>query len=165
MGDAQVKISKPAVLLTAVLAAAVTACSSSPSATTGKPHPHASGVTAGPGVATTFSSNPVCRQFQKDLNAWKAAVAEPGDAATVLLNASTRPAWVKFGRQLEQLSNAETRAKTTKAARTARELARTAVLVTGQGTEPTRQFTGVQYQRTVTLLENVTSDCTVLPGG
>jgi hypothetical protein len=160
-----VKISKPAVLITAVLAAAVTACSSSPPATTAKLHPRVSGVTAGPGVAAAFSKDPVCQRFQRDLKAWKSAVTEPGEASTVLLNTSTRAAWVKFGRQLEQLSHAAAQgAATKKAARTKRDLVRTASLVTLQGTEQIRQVTGAQYQRTVILLENVTGDCTVLPG-
>jgi hypothetical protein len=160
-----VKIGMPAVLITAVLAAAVTACSSSPPATTAKLHPRVSGVTAGPGVAAAFSKDPVCQRFQRDLKAWKSAVTEPGEASTVLLNTSTRAAWVKFGRQLEQLSHGAAQgAAAKKAARTKRDLARTASLVTLQGTEQIRQVTGAQYQRTVILLENVTGDCTVLPG-
>ena len=159
------KIGMPAVLITAAaLATVVTACSSSPSAA-GKPgHSASPGITAGPkGIAVAFSRDPVCRQFQKDLKVWEAAIAEPGDAATVLLNTSTRPAWMKFGRQLRQLSQAETAGKNPrKAARTASTLARTASLLTLQGTEPNRQFTGPQYQRTTTLLEDVTGDCTVL---
>jgi hypothetical protein len=161
-----VKIGMPAVLITAaVLATAVTACSSSPSATSTKSHRGASpGITAGPeGVAAVLSSNPVCRRFQQDLKAWKTGIAEPGDVSTVLLNASTRPAWLKFGRQLEQLSQADIGSKDPKvAARTVKDLARTAVLLREQGSEPFRQFTGAQYQRTVTLLEDVTGDCAAL---
>jgi hypothetical protein len=156
----------PAVLIAAAaLATAVTACSSSsPSASAGKPdHAASAGVTAAPkGAAVVLSSDPVCRQFQKDLKVWKAAIAEPGDASTVLLNTSTRPAWVRFGRQLRQLSQAETAGKNP--ARTAKTLARTATLVTTQGTEPFRQFSGAQYQRTLTLVEDVTGDCTTLAG-
>ena len=155
----------PAVLIAAVaLATAVTACSNSSPSAAGKPdHGASPGITAGPkGAAVVFSSDPVCRQFQKDLKVWKTAIAEPGDASTVLLNASTRSAWVKFGRQLRQLSQADTGGKSP--ARTAKTLARTATLVTQQGTEPFRQFTGAQYQRTVTLIEDVTSDCTTLSG-
>lgn len=159
------KIGMPAVLIAAAaLATAVTACSSSSLSAAGKPgHAASPGVTAAPkGAAVVFSSDPVCRQFQKDLKVWKAATAEPGDASTVLLNTFTRPAWRKFGRQLEQLSQTETAGKD--AARTAKTLARTATLVTTQGTEPFRQFSGAQYQRTVTLLEEVTGDCTTLSG-
>jgi hypothetical protein len=162
-----VKIGMPAVLITAAaLATAVTACSSSSPVAGGQHHGASPGVTAGPkGVTVVLSSDPVCRQFQKDLKAWKAAITEPGDASTVLLNASTRPAWVKFGRQLRQLSQAETGNKNPReAARTAKTLARTASLVTLQGTEPVRQITGVQYQRTITLIEDVTGGCTVTSG-
>jgi hypothetical protein len=166
MGDSLVKISKPAVLITAVLAAAVTACSSSSPSATGKPRASASpGITAGPGKVAALSSDPVCRKFQKDLNAWKTAVTEPGDASTILINASTRSAWTKFGRQLDQLSHAAAQSTAAKkAAQTKRDLARTASLVTLQGTEPLREVTGAQYQRTVAQLQYVTSDCTVLPG-
>jgi hypothetical protein len=158
-----VKIGMPAVLIAAAaLATAVTACSSSsPSAASRPDHVASPGVTAAPkGAAVVFSSDPICRQFQKDLKVWKTATAEPGDASTVLLNASTRPAWRKFGRQLEQLSQVETAGKNP--ARTAKTLARTASLVTQQATEPFRQFSGAQYQRTVTLIEDVTGDCTTL---
>jgi hypothetical protein len=160
-----VKIGMPAVLIiAAALASAVTACSSSSPSATGKPHSSASpGITAGPGKVAARSSDPVCRKFQKDLNAWKAAVTEPGDASTILINASTRPAWVKFGRQLGELSHAAAQsAATKKAARTKKDLARTASLVTLQGTEPVREVTGAQYQRTVAQLQYVTGDCTVL---
>jgi hypothetical protein len=164
MGDSRVKISMPAVLITAALAAAVTACSSSPHVTAAKPHPRVSGVTAGPGVAAAFSKDPVCRRFQQDLKVWKSAVTEPGDAATVLLNTSTRDAWVKFGRQLGQLSHtAKAGHGTAKAARTRKDLARTASLITLQGTEPFSQSTGAQYQQTVADLQYVTGDCAVLP--
>jgi hypothetical protein len=163
-----VKIGMPAVLITAAaLATVVTACSSSPPSAAANQHHGASpGITAGPkGASVVLSGDPVCRQFQKDLKAWKAAIAEPGDAATVLLNASTRPAWMKFGRQLGQLSQAETAGKNPRqAARTARTLARSASLLTLQGTEPIRQFTGMQYERTVVLLEEVTGDCTAVSG-
>jgi hypothetical protein len=159
-----VKISMPAVLITAALAAAVTACSSSPHATAAKPHPRVSGVTAGPGVAAAFSKDPVCRRFQQDLKVWKSAVTEPGDAATVLLNTSTRDAWVTFGRQLDQLSHTVKAGNgTLKAARTRKDLAHTATLVTLQGTEPFSQSTGEQYQQTVADLQYVTGDCTILP--
>jgi hypothetical protein len=160
-----VKIGIPAVLIAAVaLATAVTACSSSSPSAADKPsHGASPGITAAPkGAAAVFSSDPVCRQFQKDLKVWKSAIAEPGDASTVLLNASTRTAWAKFGRQLRQLSEAETGGKNR--AQAAKTLARTATLVTQQGTEPFRQFTGAQYQRTVTLIEDVTSDCATLSG-
>ena len=160
------KIGMPAVLITAAaLATAVTACSSSPPSAAANQHHGASpGITAAPGAAAAavLSSNPVCRQFQQDLKAWKTGIAEPGDVSTVLLNVSTRPAWLKFGRQLTELSHAETGGKNP--ARTAKTLARTATLVTEQGTEPFRQFTGAQYQRTVTLIEDVTGDCTTLSG-
>lgn len=157
------KIGMPAVLIIAALATAVTACSSS--STTGTSHAGASpGITAGPGQVAALSSDPVCRKFQKDLNAWKSAVTEPGDASTILINPATRPAWVKFGRQLGELSHAVTQGTATKkAARTKRDLARTASLVMLQGTEPVRKVTGTQYQRTVTQLQYVTGDCTVLP--
>jgi hypothetical protein len=161
-----VKIGMPAVLITvAALATAITACSSSPSGTTANSHHGASpGITAGPkGVAVVLSSNPVCRQLQKDQKAWKTAIAEPGDESTVLLNTSTRPAWRKFGRQLEQLSQTDIGGKDPKvAARTAKDLARMGTLLTAMSIEPFRQFSGVQYQRTTTLLEDVTGDCTVL---
>jgi hypothetical protein len=163
-----VKIGMPVVLIAAAaLATAVTACSSSSPSVSGKPdHAASPGVTAAPkGAAVVFSSDPVCRQFQKDLKVWKSAIAEPGDASTVLLNASTRSAWMKFGRQLAQLSQAETAGKNTReGARTAKTLARTASLVRLQGTEPFHQFSGAQYQRTVTLIEDVTGDCTTLSG-
>ena len=163
------KIGMPAVLITAAaLATAVTACSSSPPSAVANQHHGASpGITAAPGAAAAavVSSNPVCRRFQQDLKAWKTGIAEPGDASTVLLNVSTRPAWLKFGRQLEQLSQANIGGKDPKvAARAAKDLARAAALVRVQGTEPFRQFTGTQYQRTVTLIEDVTGDCTVLSG-
>ena len=99
------KISKPAVLITAALAAAVTARSNAPRVTAARLHPRVSGVTAGPGVAAAFSKDAVCRRFQQDLKVWKSAVTEPGDANTVLLDTSTRDAWVKFGRQLGWLSH------------------------------------------------------------
>jgi hypothetical protein len=157
-----VKIGMPAVLITAAaLATALTACSSSPSAAAKPNHGASPGITAAPnGAAVVFSSDPVCRQFQKDLKTWKTAVTEPGDASTVLVNTSTRSAWVKFGRQLRQLS--EERAGVKNPARTAKSLARAASLVTQQGTEPFRQFSGAQYQRTTTLIEDVTGECTVL---
>ena len=64
MGDSQVKISKPAVLIaTALATAAVTACSSSPHVTATKLHPRVSGVTAGPGIAAAFSKDPMCQRF------------------------------------------------------------------------------------------------------
>jgi hypothetical protein len=165
MGDSRVKISKPAVLITATLAtAAVTACSSSPHVTAAKLHPRLSGVTAGPGIAAAFGKDPVCQRFQRDLKVWKSAVTEPGDASTVLLNTSTRAAWVKFGNQLDQLSHvAKAGNATPKAARTRKDLARTASLITLQGTEPFSQSTGAQYQQTVADLQYVTGDCTVLP--
>lgn len=156
------KIGLPAVLITAALVAAVTACSSPPA---GHGHSGASSSGSGAGTAATLYRNPVCRQFQRDLSTWKAAVAEPGDASTVLLNSSTRSSWVKFGRQLRQLSHADIGGNNAAAAkRAANELARTATLVTRQGTEPVRQITSVQYQRTVTNLEHVTTDCTALSG-
>jgi hypothetical protein len=159
-----VKIGIPAVLITAaaLVAVAVTACSSSSPVANGKSaHGASPGVTAGPkGVSVVLSSDPVCRQFQKDLKTWKTAIAEPGDASTVLVNTATRPAWVKFGRQLTQLSEEKTGGKHPR--ETARTLARAASLVTEQGTEPFRQFTGAQYQRTVTLLEGVTGDCATI---
>jgi hypothetical protein len=164
MGDSPVKISKPAVLIAAALATAVTACSSSPHVTAAKLHPRVSGVTAGPGIAAALSKDPACQRFQRDLKAWKSAVTEPGDASTVLLNASTRGAWVKFGHQLGQLSHtAKAGNGTPKAARTRKDLARTASLITLQGTEPFSQNTGAQYQQTVADLQYVTGDCTVLP--
>src|SRR6266851_8575917 len=102
----------PAVVITAALATAVTACSS--------PHAAKSHVGASPGsssgTAATLYRNPVCRRFQQDLTVWKAAVAEPGDASTVLLNSATRPAWLKFGRQLRQLSHANIGGKASAAA-------------------------------------------------
>ena len=157
------KIGLPAVLITAALAAAVTACSSPPAG-----HGHSgtsSSSGSGAGTAASLYRNPVCRQFQRDLSTWKAAVAEPGDASTVLLNPSTRSAWVKFGRQLRQLSHADIGGSNAAAARrAANELARTAALVNRQGTEPVRQITSVQYQRTVTNLEHVTTNCTALSG-
>ena len=162
------KIGMPAVLITAAaLATAVTACSSSPlSAAANQHHGASPGITAGPkGVAAVLSNNPACRQFQQDLKAWKTSIAEPGDASTVLLNVSTRPAWLKFRRELEQLSQADIGGKDPKvAARMAKDLARTAALVRVQGTEPFRQFSGAQYQRTVTLIEDVTGDCIALSG-
>lgn len=157
------KIGVPAVLITAALAASVTACSSphSGSGSSGA----ASGGSGGTGTAATLYRNPTCRQFQRDLSAWKAAVSEPNDASTVLLNASTRSSWRKFGRQLRQLSQADIGGNNAAAARrTASELARTATLVSRQGTEPISQITSVQYQRTVTNLEHVTTDCTHLSG-
>jgi len=155
-----VKIGLPAVLIAAALATAGTACSNSSHA--GKPHDGASSGSSA-GTAATFYRNPVCRQFQQDLSAWKAAVAEPGDASTVLLNSATRPAWLKFGRQLRQLSHATIGGNNASAAaRAAQELGRTATLVTRQGTEPVRQITSAQYQRTVTSLEHLTTDCTAL---
>ena len=87
------KISKPAVLIIAVLATALiiavlatalTSRSGSPHGTAAKLHPRVSGVTAGPGIAAAFSSNPVCQRFQRDLKVWKSAVTEPGDDSTVL---------------------------------------------------------------------------------
>jgi hypothetical protein len=163
MGDTRVKISKPAVVITAALAA-VTACSSSPHVTAAKLHPRVSGVTAGPGIAAAFSKDPVCQRFQRDLKVWKSAVTEPGDASTVLLNTSTWTAWVKFGHQLGQLSHpAKGGNATPKVARTRKDLARTASLITLQGTEPFSQSTGAQYQRTVADLQYVTGDCTVFP--
>ena len=160
------KIGMPAVLITAAaLATAVTACSSSPSTTAANSH-HGPSITAGPkGLTVVLSSDPVCRRFQLDLKTWKTAITEPGDVSTVLFNASTRPAWLKFGRQLEQLGQAETGSKNPReAARTRKDLARTASLLTGTGAEPFRQFSGTQYQRVVTLLEDVTGDCTVVSG-
>jgi hypothetical protein len=160
-----VKISKPAVLIAAALAtAAITACSSSPHVTAAKLHPRVSGVTAGPGIAAAISKDPVCKRFQRDLKAWKSAVTEPGDASTVLLNTSTWAAWVKFGHELGQLSRtAKGGSATPKAARTRKDLAHTASLITLQGTEPFGQSTGDQYQQTVADLQYVTGDCTVLP--
>jgi len=162
-----VKIGILAVLITlitaAALAVAVTVYSSSSPAANGKSaHGASPGVTAGPKSVTVIVSNdPVCRQFQKDLKAWKAAIAEPGDAAAVLLNASTRPAWVKFGRQLRQLSQEKAASQNPhKAARTARTLAHAASLLTLQGTEPFQQFSGEQYQRILALIEDVTGSCT-----
>jgi hypothetical protein len=157
-----VKIGVPAVLITAALAASVTACSSPHS---GSGSSGAASGSGGTGTAATLYRNPTCRQFQRDLSAWKAAVSEPGDASTVLLNASTRSSWRKFGRQLRQLSQADIGGNNAAAARrTASELARTATLVSRQGTEPISQITSVQYQRTVTNLEHVTTDCTHLSG-
>lgn len=156
------KIGVPAVLITAALAASVTACSSPHS---GSGHSGAASGSGGTGTAATLYRNPTCRQFQRDLSTWKAAVSEPGDASTVLLNASTRSSWRKFGRQLRQLSQADIGGNNAAAARrTANELARTATLVTRQGTEPISQITSVQYQRTVTNLEQVTTTCTHLSG-
>ena len=153
------KVGLPAVLTTAALAIAVTACSSPHAA---KGHSGASSGSSA-GTAATLYRNPVCRRFQQDLTVWKAAVAEPGDASTVLLNSATRPAWLKFGRQLRQLSHANMGGKDASAAAQAvEELARMATLVTRQGTEPVRQITSVQYQRTVTSMEHVTADCTAL---
>jgi hypothetical protein len=164
-----VKIGIPAVLLTAALATAVTACSSSPESAAG-PQSHVSpGAAAGQrsqasggSTANTavLSSNPVCRRFQRDLSAWTAAVAEPGNASTVLLNSATRPAWLKFGHQLGQLSHADIRGKDASvAARTAKKMARTASLLKTQGTEPISHTTSGQYQQTVTDLQDVTADC------
>ena len=157
------KIGLPAVLITAALAAAVTACSSPPAG-----HGHSAGASppgGGAGTAASLYRNPVCRQFQRDLSTWKAAVAEPGDASTVLLNASTRSAWVKFGRQLRVLSRSDIGGSNAVAARrAANEMARTSALVTRQGTEPVRQITSGQYQRTVTNLEHVATECTALSG-
>ena len=156
------KIGVPAVLITAALAASVTACSSPHS---GSGHSGAASGSGGTGTAATLYRNPTCRQFQRDLSAWKAAVSEPADASTVLLNASTRSSWRKFGRQLRQLSQADIGGNNAAAARrAANELARTATLVTRQGTEPISQITSVQYQRTVTNLEQVTTTCTHLSG-
>lgn len=156
------KIGVPAVLITAALAASVTACSSPHSGSGSSGTASGSG---GTGTAATLYRNPTCRQFQRDLSAWKAAVSEPSDASTVLLNASTRASWRKFGRQLRQLSQADIGGNNAAAARrTASELARTATLVSRQGTEPISQITSVQYQRTVTNLEHVTTDCTHLSG-
>jgi hypothetical protein len=159
-----VKIGMPAVLITAAaLTVAVTACSSSSPTAAGDQHHASPGITAAPnGVAVVFSSDPVCRQFQKDLKTWKTAITEPGDASTVLVNTSNRSAWVKFGRQLRQLS--EERSGGKNPARTAKTLARAATLVTQLGTEPFREFTGAQYQRTLALVESVTGDCTTLSG-
>jgi hypothetical protein len=50
-----------------------------------------------------------------------------------------------------------------KAARTRKDLARTASLIMLQGTEPFSQSTGAQYQQSVADLQYVTGDCTVLP--
>ncbi len=156
------KIGIPAVLLIAALATAVTACSSSPESAAGA-HSHASGGSTPPAITAVLSSIPVCRRFQRDLTTWKTAVAEPGNASTVLLNSATRPAWLKFGHQLGQLSHADIRGKDASvAARTAKNLARTASLLTMQGTEPISQTTSGQYQRTVTGLQDVTADCTIL---
>jgi len=112
-------------------------------------------------VAATLSSNPVCQRFEKDVDAWKTAVDEPDDTAAVLLNVSTRPAWRKFGRELDTLSKEEKAEASRGAARTAKVLARTSALVTKQGTEPFRRSTGAQYQQTVTDLQEVTGYCTV----
>jgi hypothetical protein len=161
-----VKIGMPAVLITAAaLATAITACSSSPSTTAANSH-HGPRITAGPkGLTVVLRSDPVCRQFQKDQNAWKTAITEPGDVNTVLFNASTRPAWLKFGRQLEQLSHAKIGGENPQeAARTQKNLARAASLFSATGAEPFRQFSGAQYQRAITLMEDVTGDCTVVSG-
>lgn len=165
------KIGMPAVLISAALTTAVTACSGSPAAVTG-PRSHVSpaavagaGGHASPAITAVLSSDPVCRRFQRDLSAWQATVAEPGTESTVLLNSSTRPAWLKFGHQLEQLSREKVHGKDANAdARTAKNLARTASLLTTQGTEPISQTTSGQYQRTVTDLQDVTADCTTLSG-
>jgi hypothetical protein len=162
MGDSQVKISKPAVLIAAALAtAAVTACSSSPHMTAAKLHPRVSGVTAGPGIAAAFSKDPVCQRFQRDLKVWKSAVTEPGDASTVLLNTSTRDAWVKFGHQLGQLSHAAKGSNATrKAARTRRDLARTAsqfpsVLRSGRASATRREQAGPRTCNQVVQVERL----------
>ncbi len=66
----------------------------------------------------------------------------------------TRPASVKFGRQLEQLSHAKIEGRQPRvAARTVRDLARMAPLVTPQGTEPFRQTAGAQYHRRAVLAD------------
>jgi hypothetical protein len=157
-----VKIGIPAVVLAAALATAVTACSSSPESAA-EPRSHASRASTAPANTAVLSSDPVCRRFQQDLSAWKAAVAEPGTASTVLLNSATRAAWLKFGHQLRRLSHADIRGKDASVdARTTKNLARTASLLTTQGTEPISQTTSGQYQRTVIELQDVTADCTVL---
>ena len=70
----------------------------------------------------------------------------------------------KFGNQLGQLSHvAKTGNATPKAAKTRKDLARTASPITLRGTEPFSQSTGAQYQQTVADLQYLTGDCTVLP--
>ena len=69
-----------------------------------------------------------------------------------------------FGHQLGQLSHATKGGNATpKAARTGKDLARTASLITQQGTEPFSQSTSAQYQQTVADLQYVTGDCAILP--
>jgi hypothetical protein len=156
-----VKTGISAALITVILAAAVTACSSSPGGAVGT-RSHASAGSTAPAATAVLSSDPICQRFHRELTAWKAAVAEPGNANTVLLNSSTRAAWQKFGHQLVQLSHAAKRGNDAVDTRTAKVLARTASLVTTQATEPVRRATGAQYQRTATGLQEVTGDCTIL---